>query len=104
MPIKPMDMQVMLPNIRKAAKPENVKNSREEMSLQQDQMKEKHKIEINKNKVSNLEKKDENDIKKDQSNKNKSTLKKKQKEKKDFENNESIINDVNHGSKFDIKV
>lgn len=104
MSIKPIDMQVLLPNIRKAASPENLKNARNEMAQQQNHIKEKKDNEIKNNKVSNLEQKDQNDIKNDKesSSKNKDSKKNKKSKKEDSEEVKSI--DLNHGSRFDIKV
>lgn len=105
MPIKPMDMQVLLPNVQKAAKPANVKNAKNELAQQQHHVQEKVVTETKKNKVSQLDKKDRNDIKDD---KNKESLKKdkdkKKKKKGEKDDDQPVAVDVNHGSKFDIKV
>lgn len=103
MSITPIDMQVLLPNISKAARPENSKNARNESALQQSHIKEKAKLEIDKNKVSDLKKKDGNEIKNNQNSNSESN--KKKRERKDKEDDEpNKINYFNHGSKFDIKV
>lgn len=100
MPIKPIDMQVLLPNIRRAARPENVKLAKEEMAMQQQQITEDKKLQKNLNKITNLEKKDQNELKNDQKESRNqaeaSKKKKKEKEKKDRMREQ--------GSTFDIKV
>lgn len=103
MPIKPMDMQVLLPNIKKAARAENVKNSKQELAQQQGQIKNKMLVETKKNKVANLEKKDTNVIK---DNKNRNTdlgNRKKNKRKKEEEEEEEKVK-TDHGNRFDMKV
>ncbi len=105
MPIKPMDMQVMLPNVQKAAKPENVKNARDEVALQQQHMKDDKTLQINQKKVANLEQKEKNDIKNDQKeNRGHEKSKSKKKKDKDEEEEEKKIQMKVHGSTFDIKV
>lgn len=103
MPIKPIDMQVLLPNVRRAAKPENVKNARNELAMQQQQIKEDKDIKDNQKKVSNLEQKDKAEIKNDQKEgqKKQHTSSKKKKEK---EEEEKKVQMKAHGSTFDMKV
>ncbi|MBI9011947.1 MAG: hypothetical protein JEZ08_06910 [Clostridiales bacterium] len=103
MPIKPIDMQVLLPNVRRAARPDNVKLAKEEMAMQQQQITEDKELQKNLNKVSNLEKKDQNEIKDDQKeSRNQSESSKKKKREKEEE--EKKIQMREHGSTFDIKV
>lgn len=106
MPIKPIDMQVMLPNIRKAARPENVKEAAKELASQQQQIHENKELEHQRNRVSKSEKKDQNEIKNDQErskDKNKSKSKKKKEEEEEEEELKKKMM-AGHGSKFDIKV
>lgn len=103
MPIKPMDMQVLLPNIRKAARADNVKAVKEDTASQQQQMIENKELEKNKNKVSNVEKKDQNEIKNDQK-ENKQESETSKKKKKEKEEEDKKIQMREHGSTFDIKV
>jgi len=103
MPIKPIDMQVLLPNVRRAARADNVKLAKEEMTMQQQQITEDKELQKNQNKVSNLEKKDQNEIKDDQKeSRNRSESSKKKKKEKEEE--EKKIQMREHGSTFDIKV
>jgi len=105
MPIKPMDMQVMLPNVQKAAKPENVKNTRDEFALQQQHMKDDKTLQTNQKKVANLEQKDKSEIKNDQKeNRGHEKSESKKKKDKDEEEEEKKIQMKVHGSTFDIKV
>jgi hypothetical protein len=102
MPIKPIDMQVLLPNIRRAAKAENVKLAKQETAMQQQQIHEdKNQVE-QQNKVSNLEKKDQNEIKNDQKEHRETPQEKKKREKKEEEEKKAQMKA--HGSTFDIKV
>ena len=100
MPIKPMDMQVLLPNIKKAARAENIKNAKGELAQQQNHIKNKVLVETKKNKVANLEKKDTNIIK---DNKNKDSKNSKKKKKSKSEKEKDQIK-TDHGNRFDMKV
>jgi UPF0716 family protein affecting phage T7 exclusion len=102
MPIKPMDMQVLLPNIRRAARPENVKQMRQEMAAQQQQIKQDKDDKINKNKVATLKQKDDNAIKNDQKQREKNKKKKKKKDEDDNKDKKQALTD--HPSHFDMKV
>lgn len=106
MPIKPIDMQVMLPNIRKAAKAENVKQAAKEMSAQQQQIHEDKQLEHDKNRVKNMEQKDQSAIKNDQKENKHESKSKKRKKKEDEDDEEEKKKTLipNHGTKFDIKV
>lgn len=103
MPIKPIDMQVLLPNVRRAARPDNVKLAKEEMAMQQQQITEDKELQKNQNKVSNLEKKDQNELKNDQ-NESRNQAESSKKKKQEKEEEEKKIQMREHGSTFDIKV
>lgn len=103
MPIKPIDMQVLLPNVKRAARPENVKQAAKEMSAQQQQIHEEKEIKQKGSKVQHTENKDQNSIKNDQKDRNSSQYHKKKK-KKDEEEEEKKPVIPNHGTRFDIKV
>ena len=102
MPIKPMDMQVMLPNIKRAARAENAKLAKEETAMQQQQVKDNKDVIENQNKVSNLERKDQNEIKNDQKEHQETPQEKKKRKEK--EEAEKEVQMKAHGSTFDLKV
>lgn len=102
MPIKPMDMQVLLPNVQRAAKPGNVKNATQEMASQQQQVSEAKNLQQQKQKVSHTKGKDKSEIKNDEKKHPRDEKDKKKKKKKDDENKPKMRS--SHGSKFDMKV
>jgi hypothetical protein len=101
MPIKPMDMQVLLPNIRRAARPENAKLAKDEQSMQQQQIQDKKELKEDQTKVNNLEQKDATAIKNDQKRHEREEAKKKKK-KEEEEKKKLVVKD--RESKFDMKV
>ena len=105
MPIKPIDMQVLLPNVQKAAKPQNVKNTREDVAVHQQQQKDEKTLQNNQKRVSNLEQKEKSEIKNDQKeNRGHEKSPSKSKKKKEEEEEEKKIQMKVHGSTFDMKV
>ncbi len=102
MPIKPIDMQVLLPNVKRAARAENAKLAKEETAMQQQQVKDNKDIIANQNKVSNLERKEQNEIKNDQKEHKETPQEKKKRKEKEEE--EKKVQMKAHGSSFDLKV
>lgn len=103
MPIKPMDMQVMLPQVQKAAKSETQKNSRQDMAVSNQHLEQNKDDKVKRNKVANLEKKDDHKLKNDQEghgSKKKKKKKKKKNNETEKEKKEKPV--IKHG--FDMKV
>lgn len=100
MPIKPMDMQVLLPQVQKAARPETLKQNRQEMAVSENRIEQDKDNKLKKIHVSNLEKKDDHKLKNELDKKSSKEHKKNKKNKKEEEVEEKPV--VKHG--FDMKV
>ena len=103
MPIKPIDMQVLLPQVQKANKAEINRQGRNEMAVQDQHTELKKENDVKRNQVTNMEKKDDHKLKNDL---DKKSSQKKQNKKKQSKNHDKEEKEkkprVKHG--FDMKV
>jgi len=81
MPIRPMDMQVLLPKVQKTHQGSQVNLNRNEQGVQQKQAKTKETVEVNKKKVAEFEATKGKKINKETKSGSKNNKKKKKKKK-----------------------
>jgi len=100
MPIKPIDMQVLMPQVQKATKAHAQKQHRPEAAMSEQTVEQQKDDTVKRNTVANLEKKDDHKLKNDLEKRSPKKRHKKKKKKKDDENENKPV--VKHG--FDMKV